>query len=88
MEKKYLMKCGHLANALNMGKPLCLFCEPKKAAFQVDREIVNEFEGLEGRFAVCRWCNKRVKSRWSLPYFEPCPKEAVDSYYCGCGGWD
>lgn len=29
-----------------------------------------------------------VPSHSGLPFFKSCPGEPVDTYYCGCWGWD
>lgn len=86
--KHYLMKCGHRDTAFTKsGKPCCVICNSPDALI-VDREIINDTDGLEGRQACCEWCGKRTTSRWSLPFFEYRPDKETDSYYCGCGGWD
>lgn len=89
---KYLMCCGHVSNAVTSdGKPCCVICSafvPNEIAFLIDREIVNDTDGLEGRQAECSWCGKKVQSKWTLPFFEHRPYKPTDGYYCGCGGWD
>lgn len=85
--KRYLMKCGHRDNAFTKdGKPCCVLCVGNPDAFIIDREIINDTDGLEGRHAVCEWCGRRVDSKWSLPFFEHRPDKNTDAYYCGCGG--
>lgn len=55
---KYLMKCGHVANANTInGNPACAICNCQ----QVDREVIDT-EGLEGRFAICDECRKTKNS--------------------------
>jgi hypothetical protein len=79
--KKYLMKCGHVANAETFdGKPVCVICKCY--------EIANEQPIIIGRKAKCVWCGSERESSFNLPFFEYKPKQEYDSYYCGCGGWD
>ena len=86
---KYLMKCGHVANAIDEnGKPICAFCAPDVDGVTVERVIDSETGGLEGRKARCTWCGRVTNSRWNLPFFAYSAKSDTDSYYCGCGGWD
>lgn len=84
---KYLTKCGHIAIATLYDKPCCIFCTGPTSRL-IDREILEDTDGLEGRKAKCYWCNKVTESKWTLPFFEYKPKHFFDSYYCGCGGWD
>ena len=87
--KRYLMKCGHRDNARTADhKPCCVLCTGNPAAFIIDREILDDADGLEGRHAVCEMCGRRVDSQWSLPFFEYRPGKNTDTYYCGCGGWN
>lgn len=86
---KYLMKCGHVANAIDKnGKPVCAICAPNVDGVTVGRAIDSETGGLEGRKARCSWCSHTTDSRWNLPFFEYRPDKETDSYYCGCGGGD
>lgn len=79
--QKFLMKCGHTANAETPdGKPCCVICD----CF----EIADEQPILRNRKAKCAWCGKIVKSNFSLPFFQFKPAEEYDEYYDGCGGWD
>lgn len=45
---------------------------------------------LSGRYAVCALggTHGRVPSSLSLAFFEYRPDREVDTYYCGCFGWD
>ena len=87
--KKYLMKCGHIAQATDFeGKPVCAICAPYDKGVTVDKVIKDEKDGLEGRKARCSWCGHTTESRWNLPFFEYRPDKDTDSFYCGCGGWD
>lgn len=86
---KYLMKCGHVANAIDAdGKPICAICAPDEKGMTIERIVEGETGGLEGRKARCPWCGKLKESKWTLPFFEYLPQKENDSFYCGCGGWD
>ncbi|MCQ2270956.1 MAG: hypothetical protein MJZ52_07005 [Bacteroidales bacterium] len=86
--RKYLMKCGHVANATtNTGKPCCVICAPDVNSMAIEKECEGT-DGLEGRIAKCSYCSKETTSRWSLPFFNYRPTKNNDEYYCGCGGWD
>ena len=79
--KKYLMKCGHVANSETTdGKPFCVVCGCYDLA---DNQPI-----LRNRKAKCYWCEKEVESSFNLPFFKFRPEQEYDSYYCGCGGWD
>ena len=43
---------------------------------------------LSGRNAMCPYCEKRVQSGWGLAFFEYKKDRGIDTYYCGCRGWD
>ena len=88
MTGKCLMRCGHVANAVTSdGRPCCAVCNDASARL-VDRELVDDFDGLHGRRARCPYCGATVPSKWSLPFFKYEPTKAFDDYYCGCFGWD
>ena len=89
IRKLYLMKCGHIANAVDSaGNPICAICTRiKPEAYQVDREVSGT-EGLEGRKAKCDYCNMTQDSNWGLPFFRYQSDCKTDSFYCGCRGWD
>lgn len=88
----YLMKCGHVVSTkIDETQPICLVCD----CIDVEREIISDAELddiLKGRKAICSSHkyseNKPVDSKWTLPFFEYCPDEEYDKYYCGCYGWD
>jgi len=83
--KDILMKCGHVANAIDEnGNPCCAICLPKKEAM----EIKEENPSLEGRKAKCSDCGNIVDSSYDLSFFEYKPNEEYDSFYDGCCGWD
>lgn len=86
---KYLMKCGHVANAVDAdGKPICALCVLiRDGAREVEREL-NEHEPIPNRRAKCSLCGKIVVSSWGLPFFGYNPNKDFDEYYCGCCGWD
>jgi len=29
-----------------------------------------------------------IESSWTLPFFEHCPDQEFDKFFCGCWGWD
>jgi len=88
--KLFLMKCGHVNNAVDSnGQPCCVICAGiTPGAEIVDKEIIEDTDGLEGRIAKCSDCSSTTASSWTLPFFEYCPDKDHDSYYCGCYGWD
>lgn len=89
MREKCLMKCGHIANAVENGKPICAICIGiKEGAREVESYLVSGTVGIEGRMAKCEWCGTIITSEWELPFFEYKPNEEFDSFYCGCIGWD
>lgn len=86
--KKYLMKCGHIAQAkTNLGEPCCVLCVNDKNAFVIEKEVDSK-EEIEGRRAKCSYCGHLTKSSYNLPFFEHRPEREFDSFYCGCGGGD
>lgn len=90
-----LMECGHAANASRggTGAPACAICAPAEAAYTV---AVGE-PNLTDRMARCVYapqggprkkCKNEVPSRSELAFFAHRPDEPLDSFYCGCYGWD
>jgi hypothetical protein len=95
-----MMKCGHAANALQGGKPVCVIC----AGINEGCNVIVEPPDLTGRMACCAYrspgkygCNKGeakdgkhgiIPSSPNLAFFEHKPAEKYDEYYCGCFGWD
>ena len=81
-----VLLCGHTAMADDRdGNPCCPICDPRDpASSTVDQAPPT----LDGREAVCDYCRRRVVSDWGLPFFGHCPQDEVDSWYCGCRGWD
>lgn len=83
---RVMMACGHISTSterLRDGstRPACVMC----GCFDID----DAFTGIpEGRMARCTDCNKTASSNVDLPFFKSCPDEPMDSYYCGCWGWD
>lgn len=61
--KKFMMKCGHVANGeTSDGKPCCVICQ----CF----DIADEQPILRNRKAKCSCCGKETKSNFKLPFFE------------------
>lgn len=86
MANNVMMKCGHAANAsYGDGKPVCILCLGiAEGADQID----DNPPSLENRKAKCTCCNNETFSSLSLPFFEYVKGKELDSYYCGCKGWD
>lgn len=88
--KENLMKCGHVAVAVDdKGKPVCPICV---GIVKGAEEEETKLPDLTGRKAVCNQCKHRpptkVDSKFSLAFFEYRPENETDSFYCGCWGWD
>lgn len=81
-----VMKCGHTALGRKKdGSPVCPMCvglDPRAEVVDVSPP------SLEGRKAVCPHCKRERDSDYGLPFFEYRPQHSMDSYYCGCRGWD
>ena len=91
--KPCIMKCGH-ASVLKWrgGNDLTPYC-PICNCTEIDHEITDPYEGLEGRMSVCgehkdRFEDSITPSRWDLPFFNYRPEFTRDTYYCGCWGWN
>lgn len=81
MNKKMLMKCGHVSNAVTHdGKHVCVICNCKEVS---KNDII-----LKERKARCCMCGRITESKETLPFFKYTPNKEFDEYYCGCGGWD
>jgi len=90
-QKHPMMKCGHRANGIAKGPddtetPICVLC----GGLTDNAEITVPEPDLSKRIAKCCYCNreKPSDSKLGLAFFEHCPSEEFDSYYCGCRGWD
>lgn len=84
---KTMMKCGHAANAsTNSGYPVCAIC----IGIHEGAVLVAEAPDLTGRQASCTYCKRLAPSEnyAMLAFFSHTPHDEVDSYYCGCHGWD
>lgn len=90
-----MMMCGHAANAErgSDGSPACAICAPAEAAYTVAASEPD----LTGRMARCNYapqggpkkqCLGEVPSKKSLAFFSHKPDAPLDSFYCGCWGWD
>lgn len=80
-----MMACGHSANGVNRGAPVCVICV---GIVPGARQVVTAPD-LAGRIAQCSYGDHRpVPSSIALPFFEYRPSEPEDLYYCGCFGWD
>jgi hypothetical protein len=90
-ENNPLMKCGHAANGVHKGHPVCVAC----FGIVDGADVVDTYEPqLQGRKAQCVYGGKEghpgseVDSSTRLAFFEHRPNEATDRYYCGCFGWN
>lgn len=86
-EETSMMKCGHAANAISNGKPVCAIC----IGLTPDAEIIAEMPNLVGRKSRCayyRGCKSEVDSNTNIAFFEHLPDKEHDRYYCGCHGWN
>lgn len=80
------MKCGHSANATNgKGEPSCVICTGITPLAEI---VDDDIPSLEGRVAKCPYCKDTVESSYNLAFFAYNKNSNVDSYYCGCRGWD
>ena len=75
-----LMKCGHLSNAKYRGNPICIICN----CYETKDGVSN----LKDRKAKCIYCERTEASSTKLCLFKFMPDKKLDSYYCGCKGWD
>lgn len=88
--QRVLMKCGHVANAINTvtGEQICVICYGIHPGAS---EISSEVPSLEGRTAKCIYhtsgCRSESLSSLNLCFFKYQPDMPHDSYYCGCMGW-
>lgn len=94
---KPMMECGHAANATkeNGKLPCCVICWPDARAITVVR--TEDEPDLTGRMARCHYapkggprkkCKQDVPSEKNLAFFSHNKDSEVDSFYCGCYGWD
>ncbi len=82
-----MMKCGHAANGINSNtrKPVCVICiSINPGAEEIDESTPN----FADRKSKCTYCSMTKPSSPELTFFEHRPKSPMDSYYCGCKGWD
>lgn len=83
-----LMKCGCVAQGKSGDDWVCVI----HAGIGDDNGelVAEEVPSLEGRTARCPSCKKENPSGWNLPFFQLSRyfPEGVDSFYCGCRGWD
>jgi hypothetical protein len=85
-KRKVIMECGHisLGKDTKTGKPVCPICLGSNPGAT---KIADKQPSLEGRFAKCDYCKRIAPSSYKLPFFTQ-GKGEMDSYYCGCRGWD
>mgnify|MGYP001605975611 CR=1 FL=1 len=89
-----LMKCGHAAQGINHGQPVCIVCY---GIFQGADEVDHNPPSLGGRMARCTYypnggkygkCESPQPSSTKLALFSYRPEAEFDDYFCGCWGWD
>lgn len=86
--KLFLLSCGHVLKLdskkdkngnyyeiVSGKRPMCDRCGQGSV---IDRKLKTQYDGLEGRFAVCG--EKKVRSSWLLPGFVYCPDEENDRF--------
>ena len=86
--KLFLLSCGHVLKLdskkdkngnyyeiVSGKRPMCDRCGQGSV---IDRKLKTQYDGLEGRFAVCG--EKKVRSSWLLPGFVYCPEEENDKF--------
>jgi hypothetical protein len=80
-----MMKCGCSAQGTvsRPGQPAVVSC-----AVHACTDVADGTPDLTGRTAVCSYGGNEVPSRPDLAFFQHCPNEKHDRYYCGCYGWD
>ena len=78
-----LMKCGHVAQGLCNGEPVCMNCDTPDTLI-----IADTLPDLSGRKAKCGECSNVRPSSVKLPLFEYNKNSEQDSFYCGCRGWN
>ena len=84
-ESQPMMRCGHAANAVKDGLPVCVICYGIVAGAD---EIDTNPPDLTGRVARCTSCGRTAPSSTALAFFEHRPTSDLDSFYDGCRGWD
>lgn len=79
-----MLSCGCAAQATDgNGDPSCA------VHFGIgEKPVVVETPDLSSRKAICADCRTTVKSSTSLAFFSYRPQRDLDSFYCGCRGWD
>jgi hypothetical protein len=81
-----MMKCGHTPNAKDVhGNPVCVICI---GINPLAEEIDTSPPSLEGRIARCNTCGSQRESAYNLPFFQKLDTKNIDTFYCGCYGWD
>jgi hypothetical protein len=79
-----MMGCGHAANGVSDGKPVCAICI---GIYSGATDVV-PCPDLTGRRAKCSHCSCTLPSKATMPFFEARPLMPTDGFYCGCLGWD
>ena len=86
--KNKIMKCGCVANSrIDLGNGnIVIGCGIHSPG---DGLIDSPEPDLTGRIARCCYGQHgKVASHLGLAFFSHKPNEPLDTYYCGCYGWD
>lgn len=80
-----LMKCGHAPNGtcLHTGDKICVICIGIDSGYNQVAEDM-KFNDM----AKCMYCKTVRPSSDQLPFFSHNKEKQLDSFYCGCLGWD
>lgn len=80
-----IMKCGCASNAdwQNGKGEVIPYCIIHNCVEPLDFNVV-----LSGRMCKCSYCGQTVPSKMSLPFFKYNVNKKIDSYYCGCWGFE
>lgn len=82
-----LMKCGCVAQATCQGKPVC---SSHFTLTEDGKTPEDNMPDLSNRQAKCSYCGGVAESKnWErLPFFSYNKNRTIDSYHCGCRGWN
>lgn len=81
--KPVLLSCGCTATAKDgqTGELVCLWHTSKPVEAHEEPDLTN-------RKARCGQCGKTAPSDLKMPYFKYRADQDLDTYYCGCFGWN
>lgn len=87
-----LMKCGCVALATDSDGRLV--CPIHIGMTPTAEQVEDSPPSLDGRMAECSYCSNKRPSDYSLPFFQSgrwhrgVLDSSIDTFYCGCRGWD